>query len=869
MSKFYDKEVDEVLQELQTSAKGLTSQEAAERIKKYGYNELEEKKGKSLFQMFIDEFKDFMIVVLLIAALISLFVGETTDAVIIIAIVVLNALLGVIQENRANQALQALKKLSTPHAKVLRDGKIQVLPTKELVPGDIVILEAGDFVPADGRLIESANLKINESSLTGESVPVDKISARLESDDVSLGDRINMVFSGTTVVYGRGKMVVTNTGMNTEIGKIASMMGEEEVKIPLQERLAQLGKTLAIAALIICGVIFGIGIFRGTPLMDMFLTAVSLAVAAIPEGLPAIVTVTLALGVQRMVKRNAIIKKLPAVETLGSANVVCTDKTGTLTLNKMTVTNVYIDKKVNEFKKSDNKRLLKLIEYSALCSDAEIDDEGREIGDPTEVALVIALKKLGKMKSELQEKYPRIDEIPFESERKLMTTVHKYEDKFLSITKGALESLLPKCEYIDDNGNIREITQNDIEEINKANEQLARNGMRVLSLGYRILSDKDYDKENLETNLTFLGLIGMIDPPRPEAKEAIRKCDLAGITTVMITGDHKLTAEAIARELGLLHEGELVVTGKELEEMDFEELVKKVKKIRVYARVSPEHKVKIVKAWQKNGAIVGMTGDGVNDAPALSQADIGVAMGITGTEVAKEASDMVLTDDNFATIVSAVEEGRTIYSNIRKSIRYLLSCNIGEIFTVFIATLFGLGQPLLPIHLLWINLVTDSLPALGLGMEPPSPDVMKEKPRSRDESIFAQGLGIQVIIEGAFMSILSITAFMLGNRYSLEIAETMTFMTLVFSQLLHSLNSRSNVESIFRMKFFSNRFLLMAIGIGVLLQLILEIPFLSTVFEIVALNSTQWLYVIGLSLFFVIFVEVEKIFFRRFNKQAQ
>ena len=869
MSKFYDKEVDEVLQELQTSAKGLTSQEAAERIKKYGYNELEEKKGKSLFQMFIDEFKDFMIVVLLIAALISLFVGETTDAVIIIAIVVLNALLGVIQENRANQALQALKKLSTPHAKVLRDGKIQVLPTKELVPGDIVILEAGDFVPADGRLIESANLKINESSLTGESVPVDKISARLDSDDVSLGDRINMVFSGTTVVYGRGKMVVTNTGMNTEIGKIASMMGEEEVKIPLQERLAQLGKTLAIAALIICGVIFGIGIFRGTPLMDMFLTAVSLAVAAIPEGLPAIVTVTLALGVQRMVKRNAIIKKLPAVETLGSANVVCTDKTGTLTLNKMTVTNVYIDKKVNEFKESDNKRLLKLIEYSALCSDAEIDDEGREIGDPTEVALVIALKKLGKMKSELQEKYPRIDEIPFESERKLMTTVHKYDDKFLSITKGALESLLPKCEYIDDNGNIREITQNDIEEINKANEQLARNGMRVLSLGYRILPDKDYDKENLEANLTFLGLIGMIDPPRPEAKEAIRKCDLAGITTVMITGDHKLTAEAIARELGLLHEGELVVTGKELEEMDFEKLVKKVKKIRVYARVSPEHKVKIVKAWQKNGAIVGMTGDGVNDAPALSQADIGVAMGITGTEVAKEASDMVLTDDNFATIVSAVEEGRTIYSNIRKSIRYLLSCNIGEIFTVFIATLFGLGQPLLPIHLLWINLVTDSLPALGLGMEPPSPDVMKEKPRSRDESIFAQGLGIQVIIEGAFMSILSITAFMLGNRYSLEIAETMTFMTLVFSQLLHSLNSRSNVESIFRMKFFSNRFLLMAIGIGVLLQLILEIPFLSTVFEIVALNSTQWLYVIGLSLFFVIFVEVEKIFFRRFNKQAQ
>lgn len=868
MASFHTKDVEEVIKELDTNIRGLSSSEVEKRIQKYGYNELEEKKGKTFFQMFISQFKDFMIIILLIAVAISLLVGEVIDAAIILAIVVLNALLGSIQENRANEALKALKKLSTPHAKVLRDGEVKVVSSKEIVPGDIVLLEAGDFVPAEGRLIEAAALKVNESSLTGESVPVEKQIDPLDSENVSLGDRINMVFAGTTVVYGRGKMVVTGTGMNTEMGKIASMMGEEEETIPLQERLNKLGKTLGIAALFICALIFLIGYLRGTPILEMFLTSISLAVAAIPEGLPAIVTITLAIGVQRLAKRNAIIRKLPAVETLGSANVICTDKTGTLTLNQMTVTHVYIDNNIKRFKDiNDDNRIFKLIATSALCTDARISEEGKKIGDPTEVALVAALKKLGKEKVELENKYRRIDELPFDSDRKLMTTVHKYEDKFISITKGAPEYLISRCSHIDDNGKIRPIKQEDLQNIDKANEDLARNGMRILAVTYKFLQDDNFDREELEKNLVFLGLIGMIDPPRPEAKEAIRKCDLAGITTVMITGDHKLTAEAIAKSLGILHEGEKVITGEELDKMDFDELVKNIKKIRVYARVAPEHKVMIVKAWQKNGAIVAMTGDGVNDAPALSQADIGVAMGITGTEVAKEAADMVLTDDNFATIVSAVEEGRTIYSNIRKSVRYLLSCNIAEILTVFIATLMGLGQPLLAIHLLWINLVTDSLPALALGMEPPTKDVMIAKPRRRDESIFADGLGIQVLIEGIIMSLLSITAFMIGRTHSLETAETMTFMTLVFSQLFHALNARSNKESLFKINFFSNKFLIGSIGIGILLQLTLDTPFLSKIFEISVLNMNQWLWVLALSFVFVILVEIEKIFLRLFHKK--
>ncbi|MFY9125713.1 MAG: calcium-transporting P-type ATPase, PMR1-type [Defluviitoga tunisiensis] len=868
MASFHTKDVEEVIKELDTNIRGLSSSEVEKRIQKYGYNELEEKKGKTFFQMFISQFKDFMIIILLIAVAISLLVGEVIDAAIILAIVVLNALLGSIQENRANEALKALKKLSTPHAKVLRDGEVKVVSSKEIVPGDIVLLEAGDFVPADGRLIEAAALKVNESSLTGESVPVEKQIDPLDSENVSLGDRINMVFAGTTVVYGRGKMVVTGTGMNTEMGKIASMMGEEEETIPLQERLNKLGKTLGIAALFICALIFLIGYLRGTPILEMFLTSISLAVAAIPEGLPAIVTITLAIGVQRLAKRNAIIRKLPAVETLGSANVICTDKTGTLTLNQMTVTHVYIDNNIKRFKDiNDDNRIFKLIATSALCTDARISEEGKKIGDPTEVALVAALKKLGKEKVELENKYRRIDELPFDSDRKLMTTVHKYEDKFISITKGAPEYLISRCSHIDDNGKIRPIKQEDLQNIDKANEDLARNGMRILAVTYKFLQDDNFDREELEKNLVFLGLIGMIDPPRPEAKEAIRKCDLAGITTVMITGDHKLTAEAIAKSLGILHEGEKVITGEELDKMDFDELVKNIKKIRVYARVAPEHKVMIVKAWQKNGAIVAMTGDGVNDAPALSQADIGVAMGITGTEVAKEAADMVLTDDNFATIVSAVEEGRTIYSNIRKSVRYLLSCNIAEILTVFIETLMGLGQPLLAIHLLWINLVTDSLPALALGMEPPTKDVMIAKPRRRDESIFADGLGIQVLIEGIIMSLLSITAFMIGRTHSLETAETMTFMTLVFSQLFHALNARSNKESLFKINFFSNKFLIGSIGIGILLQLTLDTPFLSKIFEISVLNMNQWLWVLALSFVFVILVEIEKIFLRLFHKK--
>lgn len=863
MAQLYTKKAEEVLSELKTGKDGLSSQEVEKRLKEHGFNELEEKKGETLFQMFINEFKDFMIMILLIAAAISVIVGEITDAVIIVAIVVLNALLGVFQENRANQALKALRKMTKPNAKVIRDGKTQVIPTRELVPGDIVVLEAGDFVPADGRLIEAANLKINESSLTGESVPVEKQTDPIENDEVSIGDRVNMAFTGTTVVYGRGKMVVVNTGMNTEMGNIASMMGEEKMTTPLQERLAELGKTLGIAALAVCAVIFFIGYLRGTPVLEMFMTAISLAVAAIPEGLPAIVTITLAIGVQRMVKRNAIIRKLPAVETLGSANVICTDKTGTLTLNQMTVKSVYVDGEIKKIEGSDgSERAKKLIGMSALCSDAKLDESGKGIGDPTEVALVAALKDFGKDKSDVENSYPRVDELPFDSDRKLMTTVHRTDKGIVVITKGALESVMPICVSMDKQGEVKDITQQDLDDIENANNEMAHNGMRVLALAYKLLPDANYDKKELESKLTFLGLIGMIDPPRPEVKDAVKECDLAGITTVMITGDHRLTAEAIARDLGILHEGEEVVTGRELEDMSDDELVKRVKKIRVYARVSPEHKVKIVKAWQKNNAVVGMTGDGVNDAPALSQADIGAAMGITGTEVAKEAADMVLTDDNFATIVAAVEEGRTIYSNIRKAIRYLLSCNIGEILTVFTATILGLGQPLLPIHLLWINLVTDSLPALGLGMEPPYSDVMKARPRTRDESIFAGGLGIQMVIEGMIMSILAISAFLIGMRYNIETAETMTFMTLVFSQLIHSLNARSNRESLFKIGLTTNRFLIFALLLGVGLQLLLDIPPLNGIFQLTTLEPIQWAYVIGLALITLVLGEVEKLIFR-------
>ncbi len=864
MSHFYSGSTEEVLAELKTGKEGLSSQEAERRLGEYGFNELEEKKGESLFQMFINEFKDFMIMILFAAAIVSAFVGEITDTIIIIAIVILNALLGVFQENRANQALKALKKMTKPNAKVVRNGEVMTVPTREVVPGDVVVLEAGDFIPADGRLIEMANLRVNESSLTGESVPVEKQTDALEDNEVPIGDRLNMVFTGTTVVYGRGKMVVANTGMNTEMGSIASMMEEERTTTPLQERLAELGKTLGIAALAICAVIFFIGYLRGTPGLEMFMTAISLAVAAIPEGLPAIVTITLAIGVQRMVKRNAIIRKLPAVETLGSANVICTDKTGTLTLNQMTVKNAYINGEIEKIEDAAQDEPAKeLLTMFTLCSDAKLDAEGNGVGDPTEVALVAALRDCGREKNEVEAVCPRVDELPFDSDRKLMTTVHRTDNGYTAITKGALESVVPICVSIEDKDGVKGIESEDIGDIEKSNNEMAQNGMRVLALGYKHLPDADYDRDDLESGLTFLGLVGMIDPPRPEVKDAVKECDLAGITTVMITGDHRLTAEAIARDLNILHEGDEAVTGVELENMSDGELEKRVDKIRVYARVSPQHKVRIVKAWQKNNAVVGMTGDGVNDAPALSQADIGAAMGITGTEVAKEAADMVLTDDNFATIVSAIEEGRTIYSNIRKSIRYLLSCNMGEILTVFLANILGLGQPLLPIHLLWINLVTDSLPALGLGMEPPAPDVMKARPRTRDESVFAGGLGIQMIIEGIIMGALSIGAFMIGRRYDIETAETMTFMTLVFLQLVHSLNSRSNSVSIFKLGLTTNRFLIFSLVLGVALQFLLDTPLLEGIFKISALSGIQWLYVIGLSLVILVVGEVEKLIFHK------
>ncbi|NPV88972.1 calcium-translocating P-type ATPase, PMCA-type [Coprothermobacteraceae bacterium] len=866
MKAYHTLSLEEILAELETSLSGLSSQEAARRLEQVGPNVIPEKPGPTAWQMFLGQFKDFMILLLLAAAVVSIVLGETVDALAILAIVVLNALIGFLQERRANESLQALKKLAKPTAKVVRDGQLTTVEAAELVPGDLVVLEAGDFIPADGRLVEVAALRVDESALTGESVPVDKTADTLSDPQLQPQDQLNMVFAGTVVVYGRGKMVVTSTGTNTSLGRIASLIVQVEEPTPLQVRLAELSKVLGIAALAICGLIFLVGFSRGGDALQLFMTSVSLAVAAIPEGLPAVVTITLALGVQRMVKRNAIIRKLAAVETLGSVNVICTDKTGTLTQNRMQVAALFVDGLTfSEF--SSHERAKHLMELFALCTDAEINSDGSTVGDPTEVALLLSLRRVGGDKKALEQRWPRVAELPFDSERKRMTTVHAYESGYLVITKGALETVLPVCEYIDIEGHPRPLTPDEALRVEEANIAMAKQGLRVLSLAYKFCNQ--LDEGDFESGLTLLGLVGMIDPPRPEAYEAVQRCGEAGITTVMITGDHKYTAEAIARDLGLLPEGAVTMTGTELERLSDEELVNCVDKVRVYARVSPEHKLRIVKAWQNRDAVVAMTGDGVNDAPALSKADIGVAMGITGTEVAKAASDMVLADDNFATIVNAVEEGRTIYANVRKAIRYLLSCNAAEIFTVFVASILNLGQPLLPIQILWINLVTDSLPALGLSMEPPSPTVMKMKPRPKNESIFAGSMGGQILVEGLFMGVISLTAFLVGIRYSLASAETMTLMTLIYAQLIQSLNARSNEESVFKLSFRSNKFLMLSLMVSALLQPLLLTAPLRVVFKTEPLGLMQWFIVLGLASTVLLFGELEKMMLRLAIRQRQ
>lgn len=856
--------LEDLIKQLNTDfEKGLSSTQVQKLLQEHGENRLKEGKKKSNLQKFFDQFKDVMILILLAAAVISFAVAiieknpsEFFEPFLILLIVVLNALMGVLQENKAEKALEALKSLSAPHAKVIRDGKEQEIDAASLVPGDVILLEAGDFIPADARLIKSASLKAEESALTGESVPAEKDADEIPEENSPLGDRHNMVYSGCSVTYGRGVAVVTATGMNTEMGKIANLLeNADDTKTPLQDRLAQLGKYLGIAAILACAVIFVIGIISGMHVMDIFMTAVSLAVSAIPEGLPAIVTIVLAIGVQQMAKRNAIVRRLPAVETLGSASVICSDKTGTLTQNRMTLVKAYYDgMEVAEDVGTENSdKVRKLLLYGTLCSDGIVDvngDEVKHFGDPTETAIVLAAHQNGLEKKEQERKYPRLAEIPFDSDRKAMSTVHSMDGKITVIVKGAFDVLASKC------------ISGDIEKAKEFNERFSQDALRVIAIAYKVI-DKAPEKpkaEELESDLTFMGLVGMIDPPRAEAYEAVRICRKAGIKPVMITGDHVITAAAIAKELGILQEGDKAISGKELSLMNDEELENQVDDISVYARVSPEDKIRIVKAWQKKGEVVSMTGDGVNDAPALKAADIGCAMGITGTDVAKGAADMTLTDDNFATIVEAVKQGRGIYDNIKKAVAFLLGTNIGEILTVFFAMVLWQKTPLISIQLLWINLVTDSLPAISLGMEEIKSDVMDRKPKPRDESIFAHGLLLRVILQGAMFAALTLFGFRRGEQVTGSIlgGRTMAFIILALTQVVHSFNMRSD-HSLSKIGPFTNRKLNFAALVStVLMALVCFVPPVANVFGLTRLPYGLYLEALGLSLVPLVVLELTK-----------
>jgi len=903
---WFSKSVDEVKKELLTDLeKGLTDEQISKQREKFGKNELKAQKKKSLFVKFLEQFKDFMIIVLIIAAIISGVVGYMqgegiTDSIIILIVVIVNAIIGVAQEAKAEKSLEALQKLSSHSAKVMRNGILTVVPSKELVPGDIVILDTGDFVPADLRIIEAANLKSQESSLTGESVPVEKYSEVIKDEKVGIGDRVNMLFSSSLITYGRGKGIVVETGMNTEVGKIAGIINDtEKAETPLQIKLNKLGKTLGLVALAICAFIFIIGLIYGKEPLDMFMTAVSLAVAAIPEGLAAVSTIVLAIGVQRMVKKHAIVKKLPAVETLGSATVICSDKTGTLTQNKMTVKKIFYDNKLVDIDKIEQNEikddLEKLVYVSMLCNDTKVGRDNELTGDPTETALVDMGFVLD-FKPELFEMLPRVGEIPFDSNRKLMTTIHKYEDKYLVYTKGGVDELLKRCNKYILNNEIKNDLNNFKNSIQNINEKMAKEALRVLAMGYKELDHMPSDEEmkNIESDLIYVGMVGMIDPPREEAKVAVEKCKTAGIKTVMITGDHKITATAIAKSLGILENESEAITGAELEEMSDEDLAKNIRKYSVYARVSPEHKVRIVRAWQKNGEIVAMTGDGVNDAPALKKADIGCAMGMVGTDVAKEAADVILTDDNFATVVSAVEEGRRIYDNILKAIQFLLSSNVGEIIVLFVAILitpllskaFGIDikliEPLLPIHILWVNLVTDSLPALALAVDPAEKDVMTRKPLKPGKGIFTKGMTWRIVYQGIMIGLITLAAFCIGlatpesslpevynnegvrlsnEEVKVEIGQTMAFTVLALSELVHVFNVRNNKKSIFKTGIFNNSKLILAIAVSAALMfVILLIPSLRQIFSIPVLPLGNIIETILLVLAPLAIVELFKLF---------
>ena len=868
MKQYYLQTKDEVLKEFKTGSDGLSTKQAEENLAKYGKNALVEGKKKTAFQVFLEQFKDLMVIILIIAAVISAFTGDLESTLVIIAVLILNAILGTVQHVKAEKSLESLKSLSSPSAKVLRNGEKIEIDSKDVVPGDIMLLEAGDMVTADGRILDNYSLQVNESSLTGESTNIDKADVDFDHE-IPLGDRLNMVYSSSLVTYGRANVLVTGTGMNTEIGKIASLMNEtKERRTPLQVSLDKFSSKLATAILIICAIVLGLQIWRGQPIMDALLFAVALAVAAIPEALSSIVTIVQAMGTQKMAKENAIIKNLAAVESLGSVSVICSDKTGTLTQNKMTVEDIYIGGEVLKPDQLDlGNQLHRYLLYDAVLNNDSSLKDGKSIGDPTESALLEMYRKvpgidlgnnqLGLSESDLRGLLTRQQEVPFDSDRKLMSTKHLIHTVPTIFVKGAIDVLLDRCDNIRIGDEVRPITDEDRKKILAQNEHFSENGLRVLTFAYK---EKDGDlSPETEYGFTFIGLVSEMDPPREESIEAVARAKKAGIRTVMITGDHKVTAVAIAKKIGIFSDGDIAVTGLELDKMSDEELEQKIEKIAVYARVSPENKIRIVNAWQKKDKIVSMTGDGVNDAPALKKADIGVAMGITGTEVSKDAASMILADDNFATIIKAVANGRTVFENIKNAIMYLLSGNLSAIITVLFASIGGFSVPFIAVQLLFINLVTDSLPALAIGVEPGAPDILDRKPRDPKVGILDKNLVTRVTLQGVIISVGVIAAFMIGRQTSTAVACTMAFSTLTFARLLHGFNCRSQ-HSIFKIGFKNNWYSLAAFAVGtLLLALILFVPGLHSLFAVTPLTNTQLLWIIGLALMPTIIIQIVKV----------
>ncbi|MBS7130412.1 cation-translocating P-type ATPase [Clostridium paraputrificum] len=864
MDKFFSKSATDVLHHFNVTKEGLSTEQVNKSREENGFNELTEKKKKSVLVVFLEQFKDLLVGILIVAALISMATGDAESTLVIFAVIIMNAILGTVQNVKAEQSLNSLKALSSPNAKVIRNGVKIEIPSREVVPGDIVVLEAGDLVVADGRIIESFSLQVNESALTGESESVNKFEDVIDSEEVALGDQKNMVFSSSLVTYGRALIVVTNTGMTTELGKIATLMEQtKEKKTPLQITLDDFSKKLATIILIICIIVFGLSVYRQTPVLESLMFAVALAVAAIPEALSSIVTIVLALGTQKMAKENAIIKNIKSVEGLGCVSIICSDKTGTLTQNKMTTKQIFVDNSLIEsedIKFNDNLVQKELMRAAILCNDSTSVD-GKEIGDPTEVALVNLGHVHSLKEQDVRDEFKRLKEIPFDSDRKLMSTLHYIDNKYVMYTKGALDVLLDRTTHIRTSEGVKKITQSDKDRILNTNQYLSENGLRVLSFAYKELdSEKELSLDD-ENNYTFLGLISMIDPPRVESAEAVKDCIMAGIKPIMITGDHKITASAIAKQIGILQEGDMAVTGLELDKMSDEELNEKLSHISVYARVSPENKIRIVDAWQNKEKIVAMTGDGVNDAPALKQADIGIAMGITGTEVSKDAASMILTDDNFATIVKSITNGRNVYRNIKNSIKFLLSGNMSGIIAVLYASIMALPVPFKAVHLLFINLLTDSLPAIAIGMEKSNKDLLKDKPRDSKESILTKDFMIEIAFEGLLIALFTIIAFHIGlSTGNKEVASTMAFSTLCLARLFHGFNCRGK-KSVFALGVFSNKFSWYAFGAGlVFLNAVLFIPPLQNLFQVASLSGSLVLAIYLLAFFPTLIIQVYKVF---------